>query len=450
MSELRKARLGEIGSGDGPQEGRNWVDVQFNPSSLRVQISNRTAGGQQAGAQARQRPGTGEMQVTFDLVFDTADEGDTDAPVDVLKRTAAVERFVRPRGTQPGQEAPPRVAFEWGSFQVQGVMESANIDLDFFDASGVPLRAKVSVTIKGQDPKWAYEPDPRLAGGNAAPAASAGGRPGGAAGLQAPPGGAGGLPAGAPGTQGAKGPAQQLLAALPGESLAQLSARAGVAPGAWRALAQGGLAATGSQGLALGQEVAVPAGLASGSGGGLATGRQSAGRDPARAAAGLPLTATSPSQRGSQPGMSPAAAVGGEQAVMQGQAMTALGGVGEAIAQRHDARHQRGAADSLRAFGQAPGATEGAADRPWGAGVPLRPRLGQADLDAMGRRTARGARPQSGAMNAGTASAPSASSASALSGRMSTAPRPLAGKAARSPAPGCGCRGRDRGGSRSR
>ena len=133
MSELRKARLGEIGSGDGPQEGSNWVDVQFNPTSLRVQISNRTAGGQQAGAQARQRPGTGEMQVSFDLVFDTADEGSTDEPVDVLKRTASVERFVRPRGTQPGQEAPPRVAFEWGSFQVQGVMESANIDLDFFD-----------------------------------------------------------------------------------------------------------------------------------------------------------------------------------------------------------------------------------------------------------------------------------------------------------------------------
>ena len=47
MSDLKKARLGEIGSGPGPQQGSNWVDVQFNPTSLRIQISNQTAGGQQ-------------------------------------------------------------------------------------------------------------------------------------------------------------------------------------------------------------------------------------------------------------------------------------------------------------------------------------------------------------------------------------------------------------------
>ena len=40
MTELVKARLGEIGSGNGPQEGSNWVDVQFNPTSLRITRSN--------------------------------------------------------------------------------------------------------------------------------------------------------------------------------------------------------------------------------------------------------------------------------------------------------------------------------------------------------------------------------------------------------------------------
>src|SRR5262245_14019752 len=79
MTALTKAQLGEITSGDNPTEvAGTLVDVQFNPTTLRVQISNRTAGGQQAGAQARQRPGTGEMQVSFDLVFDTADEGSTE------------------------------------------------------------------------------------------------------------------------------------------------------------------------------------------------------------------------------------------------------------------------------------------------------------------------------------------------------------------------------------
>ena len=427
MSELRKARLGEIGSSDGPQEGSHWVDVQFNPTSLRVQISNRTAGGQQAGAQARQRPGTGEMQVSFDLVFDTADEGTTDEPVDVLKRTASVERFVRPRGTQPGQEAPPRVAFEWGSFQVQGVMESANIDLDFFDASGVPLRAKVSVTIKGQDPRWAYEPDPRLAAGAANASGDGGGRQAGSgpAALQAPPGGAGGLPAGAPGTQGAKGPVQQLLQAMPGESLAQLAARAGVAASAWRALSASGGVAVGSQGLALGQEVSVPAGLGGGQGGGLATGRQTAGRDPGRTAAQLPLTAGAS-------GTSSSSGAVATPAVQQGQALAALGGVGGAIQQRHDARHQRGAADSLRAFGQAAGATEATDDRPWGAGVPLRPRLGAASLGG-------------GARSTGTFMASSVAPAAITPTTSSTRPsKPAATKAASVAARGCGCRGRRR------
>ena len=107
MTALAKARLAEITSTDNPTEVKDSsVPVQFNPTSLRVQIANKTAGGQQAGAQARQRPGTGEMQVSFDLVFDTADEaGEGGKAVDVLKKTADVERFVRPKSSKPGEEA---------------------------------------------------------------------------------------------------------------------------------------------------------------------------------------------------------------------------------------------------------------------------------------------------------------------------------------------------------
>ena len=219
MSALLKARLAEIGSGERPTEVPNTsLDVQFNPTSLRVQISNRTAGGAQAGAQARQRPGTGDMTVGFDLVFDTADEdAGGGRAVNVLERTKMVERFVRPRGTQPGQEAPPRVLFEWGGFQVQGTMESANIDLDFFDAQGVPLRAKVAVSIKGQDPRWTYTPAP-------------GGQGAGAKGPRAPNAAGAGpaaLPAGAPGTRGLASAVDRIVQAMPGESLAQLAARVG-------------------------------------------------------------------------------------------------------------------------------------------------------------------------------------------------------------------------------
>jgi len=74
MTQLVKAQLCEVSGDDRGSEIPNTaVDVQFNPTTLRVAISNKTAGGQQAGSQARQRPGTGEIQVNFDLVFDTAD-----------------------------------------------------------------------------------------------------------------------------------------------------------------------------------------------------------------------------------------------------------------------------------------------------------------------------------------------------------------------------------------
>lgn len=371
MTALLKARLAEITAGDRPTEvPRTSVDVQFNPTSLRVQISNRTAGGAQAGAQARQRPGTGEMSVGFDLVFDTADEdAGGGRAVNVLERTRMVERFVRPRGTQPGQEAPPRVLFEWGGFQVQGTMESANIDLDFFDAQGMPLRAKVAVSIKGQDPRWTYTPAPGGAGAGA-------GAPGGPQTPRGPGAGAGALAPGAPGTQGLAAAVDRIVQAMPGESLAQLAARAGFDPRAWRALAS-------SVGdplkLALGQEVALPTHQGSG-----ASGQAAQGQDSAATRAALPLTGTAAPVAGAGGGgaasqrVAPGAAASAAAAnpVRAGQALAAQGGAQGSIAASRAQAHNAAASRSLAAFGITGTASAEQADRPWGAGVPLRPRLG--------------------------------------------------------------------------
>jgi LysM repeat protein len=363
MTALTKAYLAEITSGDSPQELPDTkVDVQFNPTSLRIQIANKTAGGQQAGAQARQRPGTGEMQVSFDLVFDTADEGSTADGVSVLDKTKSVERFVRPKGPRAGQEAPPRVTFVWGTFQVQGTMESANIDLDLFDAKGVPLRAKVSVSIKGQDPRWTYTPAPAPTGGGGA---SGGGK--------TPPAGAkSGLPSGAPGTKGNGLSPDRILQAIPGESLAQLAARAGFDPSAWRALAAG---LSNPLKLELGQEIPLPAG----SGKSAATGATAQGADTAKTAAALPLVP--PGQAAPGGGSTPAAGgprsgAAAAEPVRQGQAVAQKGGLSGAIAQVKSDAHQQSAASSLASFGVAASATADVDDRPWGAGVPLRPRFG--------------------------------------------------------------------------
>jgi hypothetical protein len=405
VTALTKAYLAEMNSAPNPAEVPGTkVDVQFNPTSLRVQISNRTAGGQQAGAQARQRPGTGEMQVSFDLVFDTADEGTTRNGVSVLQKTKSVERFVRPRGARPGEEAPPRVVFVWGDFRVQGTMESANIDLDLFDATGIPLRAKVSVSIKGQDPRWTYTPAPST------PANGAGRAPPDAA---VPRPGAGtALPPGTPGTAGSGRSPDRILQAMPGESLAQVAARAGLDPSAWRALADG---ITDPLELALGEEVQLPP-----STGSSATGVRSEGRDPERTTAGLPLLDTSraaPVNRATSTNTS--AGVGGADPVRQGQAVAARGGLHGAIAEASGAAHRQAAATSLAAFGVASDGAADATDRPWGMGVPLRPRFG-------GRQR----------LASGAAAGRRAASASVASVAPSRSARSEAGCGG-----GCGCRG---------
>lgn len=324
---LLKAQLRELPATAGARPTAEPIEVQFNPTTLRIAISNKTAGGNQPGAQAKQKPGTGEVTVTFDLHFDTSDEGTTAAPVPVTKRTQIVERFVRPRGNLPSEQSPPRVAFKWGGFQVEGVMESANIDLDLFAADGTPLRAKVAVSIKGQDPAYRYEP------ATLPPAAEA-----------ASGGGTQGLPPGTPGTTGGATAPAAVAEALPGESLPQLSARLGLDPGAWRALA-GGIADP--QSLAAGQEVALPPD-ATGAGG---------------------IGAAAPIAGAAHP-------------VRAGQAIARQGGLRAGLGTAREAARREATQASAAGFGLAPpravaaeGGDAGAA-RPYGAGVPLRARVG--------------------------------------------------------------------------
>jgi LysM repeat protein len=346
MSVLAKATLQELPATEGGKPLGDAVSVQFNPTTLRVQISNKSAGGQQSGSQARQRPGTGEITVSFDLVFDSADEGTPNRPEPVTRKTMTVEKFVRPRGASPSQQTPPRVEFRWGTFVIQGVMESANTDLDHFASDGTPLRAKVAVSIKGQNPEYRYDP--------ALPPAAA------RSGQAAPPPGPNAPAAGAPGTRGGADTPAKVAQAMPGESLQQLAARHGLDPAAWRALADG---VANPLALAAGTEIALPATLNLGAG---ITGRAGAGIDAGRDSAALPLVAAARFTAGSP------------DPVRQGQALARQGGVQGAIDQAR-ATAQSGAVRAARsAFGLADVAALDTVPRPWGAGIPLRDVRGDA------------------------------------------------------------------------
>ncbi|WP_374537316.1 CIS tube protein [Chitinimonas taiwanensis] len=360
--ELAKASLCEISADEACRHVGDPVAVQFNPTSLRVSISNKSAGGQQAGAQARQRPGTGEMQVSFDLVFDTADLGSTENPVPVTDKTVLVEKFVRPRGNTAAQQTPPRVEFAWGSFLVQGVMESANIELDLFSHNGTPLRAKVAVSIKGQDPRYQYQPSPAASGAPASQNA-----PGAALPADTPPG--------TPGTRGNRPAADEsgtVAQAMPGESLQQLAARNGLDPAAWRALAA---SVANPLNLPAGFEVALPAALS--------LGGSAAGQDVAAQAAQLPLLASrsSPLNDATEPSSKPAQHSAGAASLRAGLALSAQGGAQGAMRQLQGQREQASQQTSKLGFGMAPTSAPAAqpSPRPYGAGLPLRSLYGDVD-----------------------------------------------------------------------
>jgi hypothetical protein len=128
----------------GPDAGTP-IEVHFNPVSLQYQITN-TVSRTGSGDTSKQHVSQASAKLTMDLVFDTTDSGD-----DVRSHTGKIANFMRPVGGDDNQNTPPVVEFAWGSYKFQGMVDSYRETLDFFAASGVPLRASVNLSMAGQD-----------------------------------------------------------------------------------------------------------------------------------------------------------------------------------------------------------------------------------------------------------------------------------------------------------
>jgi hypothetical protein len=134
------------------------VEVHFNPETLKLTYTN-SLNADTGSKNTSNQPGSqsSNSSVTFavDLVFDTThklqtDPGNADVRKEVTKQI--IERFVTPPAPDTKTSSKPIEAnpclFLWGSFQFVGLVESYNETLDFFSASGVPLRATVSLSLK--------------------------------------------------------------------------------------------------------------------------------------------------------------------------------------------------------------------------------------------------------------------------------------------------------------
>lgn len=328
MPQLEKAKLQPVRADRNNTPAGDEVSVQFNPTSLRLTLTNRTEGGNARQRQRRQHTGTASTVLNMDLIFDTADEtsgSDNPQPRSVREKTAVVEQFVVPK--RDGSEVPPRLKFTWNELEIVGIVENVTIDFDFFASDGTPLRAKVALSIKEQEPKYQFLESGPGARNNADSRNPRQGdsstQPGGGTNDD-------------PGTNEG-GASDRSAPALEGETAAGFAVRQGLSPAAWR-----GLDVDLSAGLTMeaGLQVGFKANLNVSAGIGISAGFQAGADLSLEAAAGLKVTA----------GASVGATGSIGKNTTAGFALSAVGGVGAAIETVKKVRSQTAAQKAVAAF----------------------------------------------------------------------------------------------------
>jgi hypothetical protein len=129
---------------EGGGAGGAPFDVQFNPASLEYTISNEFDD-RNGNNGARQFVKKSSAKLTMTLVFDTTETG-----ASVRDVTANIARLLEP-SKDGSKKFAPKVEFGWGTYSFKGVVEQFKETLDFFSATGVPLRSSINLTLASQE-----------------------------------------------------------------------------------------------------------------------------------------------------------------------------------------------------------------------------------------------------------------------------------------------------------
>jgi len=167
-ADIVKATLAPVTDEKGTKlsDADKWdaaVEVHFNPETLDITLTNNFT--DSAGKSPTQLVDETSAQLSLELQFDTTHTG-----VDVRQDTGEIAEFLTPlsieKKTANKKKAPPPkvVEFEWGAIVFQGYIDSYSETLEFFSPDGVPLRAKVSLSLTQQerdfDPRQDADGDP--------------------------------------------------------------------------------------------------------------------------------------------------------------------------------------------------------------------------------------------------------------------------------------------------
>ena len=138
---------------DGTGAGQPAIPVQFNPASLDYTITNEFDD-RNGNNGARQFVKKSTAKLSMTLVYDSTDDGS-----DVRIQTETISSLMEPAKDGKKKFA-PKVEFGWGTYTFKGVIEQYKETIDFFAASGVPLRASIALTLAAQGVEFQSSKNP--------------------------------------------------------------------------------------------------------------------------------------------------------------------------------------------------------------------------------------------------------------------------------------------------
>ncbi len=169
---IERGKLIPVSGENDTPDTANAIDVQFNPVSLRVSLSNTLKENSRNGnSRSAQFVDKSSSSLTVELIFDTtyveADDDEQQGSQaassagsnsssqnrieqgsDVRLQTKRIaETFIKPVEEGEQLKAPKRCLFQWGAFEFLGLVQKFDETLDFFSPEGRPLRATVSLQL---------------------------------------------------------------------------------------------------------------------------------------------------------------------------------------------------------------------------------------------------------------------------------------------------------------
>jgi nucleoid-associated protein YgaU len=128
------------------------IDFLFNPSELTISKSNSWNAGQTKGRNAPELRFQGGQSATLSLslTFDTTHKGE-DVTIHTTKLLDAMKADLSVPGAdrQRNSARPPWVEFHWGKLHsFKAIIERLQVRFTYFASDGMPLRAKVDLTLK--------------------------------------------------------------------------------------------------------------------------------------------------------------------------------------------------------------------------------------------------------------------------------------------------------------